>query len=101
MGDIKKTLTLERRKKVLEKTANHDLIVVVASLFMILFFIKVATLDTFFRDVLRIIALFFVFIFTTSRYSRHKKTIKCINEELKKTNMQNAEDAKKRLRNRM
>ena len=101
MGGIRKTLTLERRKKVVEKTANHYLTVVVVSLLLALYFIKMTTLGTFLEDALWIIPLFLVFIFTTSRYRHHRKTLKCINEELKKAEMQNAEDAKRKIRYRM
>lgn len=101
MGGIKKTLTLEHQKKSVQKSVNQYRTVVAASLLVALFVIKAATLETFFEHALRIIALFLVFLFATSRYGHHRKTLKYINEELKKSEMQNVEDAKRRYRYKM
>ncbi len=101
MSVIKKTLTLERRKKVVKKIANQYLTVVVISLLMALYFIKIATLETFVEDALRIIALFLVFIFTTLRYLNQKNIIKCITKELKQCEIENRMDAKRKFRHRL
>ena len=98
MGGIKKTLTLERRKKVVEKTANQYLTVVVVSLLITLFFMKNATFATFFDDLLRIIAVFLVFIFTTWRYRHQKSLIKCIDQELEKCEMEKRMHAGRKFR---
>ena len=88
-----KNLTLERRKKVVEKTANQYLIVLVGSLLITVLFVKIATWGTIVNDIVRIVAILVVLIFSTWRYRYHRKTLKCINNELKQSETQNATDA--------
>lgn len=101
MGSIRKTLTLERHKKICERTANQYLTVVFVSLLMTVLFIKIATWGIIVDDVLWIVAILVVLIFSTWRYLHHRKMLKCINKELKRLEMENAMDARRKFRHRM
>ena len=101
MGGIRKALTLERHKKICERTANQYLTVVFVSLLITVLFVKNATWEIIVDDVVRIVAVLVVFIFSTWRYLHHRKILKCINKELKKTEMENAMDARRKFRYRL
>ena len=101
MGGIRKALTLERHKKICKRTANQYLTVVFVSLLITVLFVKIATWETIVDDVVRIVAVLVVFIFSTWRYLHHRKILKCINKELKKTEMENAMDARRKFRYRL
>ena len=54
MGGIRKTLTLERHKKIYERTANQYLIVVFVSLLILVLFVKISPWETIVNDVINI-----------------------------------------------
>ena len=101
MGGIRKTLSLERHKKIYKRTANQYRAASFVSLIITVLFLKVITWETIVTDVLRIVAVLVVFIFSTWRYRHHRNTQKCTNKELKKSEMENAMDARKKFRYRM
>lgn len=96
MGAITKTLILERHKKICERIANQYLTVAVGSLLITVLFVKITTWSIIVDDIVRIVAALAVFIFSTWRYLHHRKILKCIIKELKKTEMENAMDARRR-----
>ena len=101
MGGIKNTLILERHKKTCVRTANQYLTVVVGLLLMTVLFVKMATWETVVNNLVWIAAVLVVLIFLTWRYHHHRKILKCINKELKKSEMENAMDARRKFRYRI
>lgn len=101
MGGIRKTLTLERHKKICERTANQYLTVVFVSLLITVLFVKITTWGIIVDNVLWIVAVLVVLIFSTWRYLHHRKILKYINKELKRSEMENAMDARRKFRYRM
>ena len=101
MGGVRNSLVLERHKKICERIVNQYLAVVFVSLLITVLFVKIATWGTIVDDVLRIIAVLVIFIFSTWRYRHHRTILKCINKELKRSEIQNATDARRKFRYRM
>ena len=101
MGGIRKTLTLERHKKIYKRTANQYLTVVFVSLLIIVLFVKISPWETIVNDVMRIVAVLVVFTFSTWRYLHHRKILKCINKELEQYEMENLMNARRKFRYRL
>ena len=100
MDGIKKTLTLERQKKGCERTVNQYRITVVISMLMTSIFVKKVAFETFLNDILWVIPFFALFIFSVWRYLYHRKDLKYINKELKRLEIINTMDARRKLKNR-